>query len=90
MINSVQVSTEMVQSKARRLNFNMPENCYLQFEALASRTNRTITDAISLALGLAQVAMVEAEKGNKLGILSSKNEPLHELILPSQKKPYKK
>lgn len=65
----------------RRLNIILPEKTFSELRALASETNRTMTDLLRLAISLAQIATVEESHGRKLAIVDRDGKLIKELVL---------
>jgi hypothetical protein len=70
------------KSGLKRLNHIVPEKLYNQIADLSKETRLDITDLVRLGLGLAMLAIREAQKGNKLIVTDMDGVPLKELVLP--------
>jgi len=68
--------------ETRRLNLNLSQKAYDEVAVLSKKYHRSMTEIIRLGLGLAKVALDEAEKGNKLVVTDEGGEQLKEIILP--------
>lgn len=68
------------QSTGRRLNIILPEKTFRELKTLAAESNRTMTDLLRLAIGLAQIATIEESHGRKLAVVDHDGKLVKELV----------
>ena len=69
------------QSSGRRLNIILPEKTFRELKTLAKESNRTMTELLRLAIGLAHIATVEESHGRKLAVVDHEGRLVKELVL---------
>jgi hypothetical protein len=65
----------------RRLNVNLPEAKFLELEALAKDSNRTMTDVVRIALELVKIAVNLEAQGHRLAVVDNDGKLVKEVIL---------
>ena len=66
----------------KRLNINLPETAYDELQRLSKLSNRSMTDVVRTALGLAKIAFEEERSGNKLAVVDRNGKLKKEIVLP--------
>ena len=66
----------------RRLSLNLSSSAYEQLDGLAVESRTSMTEIVKLALGLVNIAIQEARRGNKLVISDPDGQAIKELVLP--------
>jgi hypothetical protein len=71
----------------KRLSLILSSSVYEDLSAVAKKRQTTVTEMVRLGLGLAKIAINEAEKGNKLIVANPDGQVLKELVLPELQPP---
>jgi hypothetical protein len=80
-------NTQKLGAGEKRLNLILSTSAYEDLSAVAKKRQTTMTEIVSLGLGLVKVAIHEAEKGNKLIVANPDGQVLTELVLPDLQPP---
>ena len=75
-------SKEPRNRPVRRLSINIPEPSYQSLEKLSQESGRTMTEIVGFGLGLIELVLQEASKGNNLAITDENNEVQTTIWLP--------
>lgn len=65
----------------RRLNVNLPPDVYADLQKLSRETNRSLTEIVRTGLGLANLALTEVAKNNKIAVTDRDGNALKEIVL---------
>jgi hypothetical protein len=68
------------ENSVRRFNLNLPDEMYQELVAMATKTNRPMSEVIKTALGLYAVASDEIGKNNQVLIADRDGQPIKQLI----------
>ena len=66
----------------KRLNLNLAEKAFNDVQALAKRTNRSMTELVRLGLGLVKIALEARDRGERLAVVDNAGKPLREILIP--------
>lgn len=64
-----------------RLNVNLPPDVYEDLQKLSRETSRSFTEIVRTGLSLAQLALSEAARKNKLAVTDGDGRHLKEIVL---------
>jgi hypothetical protein len=69
------------RSGVRRINVNLPPDVYADLQRLSRQTNRSLTDIVRTGLGLANLALTEVAKNNKIAVTDRDGRAIKEIVL---------
>jgi hypothetical protein len=76
-----EVAVESLDKGFRRLNVNLPPDVYADLQRLSRQTNRSLTEIVRTGLGLANLALTEVAKNNKIAITDRDGKAIKEIVL---------
>jgi hypothetical protein len=79
--NFMPAAQPRVADKTMRLNIVLSEKARTELEHIATKSKRSMTEVIRIALALLKVAFDETEKGYKLAILDASGKPVKEIVV---------
>jgi hypothetical protein len=75
------IAAPAVADTTTRVNIVLSEKARTELEYIATRTRRSMTEVIRIALALLKVAFDESEKGNKLAVVDANGKPVKEIVM---------
>jgi phosphatidylglycerophosphatase A len=79
--SDTEVGVESLGKGFRRLNVNLPPDVFKDLQKLSRETNRSLTDIVRTGLGLANLALTEVAKSNKIAITDKDGKAIKEIVL---------
>ncbi len=66
----------------KRLNLNLAPKAFQELQALARKTNRSMTELVRIGLGLARIANEAREQGLRLAVVDDRGNSVRDIVIP--------
>lgn len=66
----------------KRLNLNLAPKAFQELQALAKKTNRSMTELVRIGLGLARIANEAREQGLRLAVVDDRGNSVRDIVIP--------